>query len=123
MKTILIVDDDRNLRRLYKAEFEAEGYRVISAEDGRRALELLLQEHPELVIMDIRMPDMDGLESMARMMHETGKVRVILNTGYSSYIDNFMTWAAEGFVIKSSDLTPLKEKVRQAFDLVPQNRA
>jgi two-component system, OmpR family, response regulator len=92
MKTILVVDDDRNLRKLYKAELEAEGYRVILAEDGCRALELLLQQHPDLVIMDIRMPEMDGLESMARMMHEKEQVRVILNTGYFSYTDNFMAW-------------------------------
>ncbi len=119
MKTILVVDDDKNLRRLYKAELESEGYRVLLAQNGRHALELFHSEHPNMVVMDIRMPEMDGLEAMARMLREQKDVTVILNTAYSSYLDNFSTWAADGCVIKSADMQALKDRIREAFSREP----
>ena len=115
MQTILIVDDDRNLRTLYRAELESEGYRVLVAQNGRTALDLLEKEQPDLIVMDIRMPEMDGLEAMARVIKQERNIPVILNTAYSSYLDNFSIWAAEGYVVKSSDLAPLKEKIRETF--------
>ncbi len=118
MKTILIVDDDKNLRRLYKSEFEADGYRIVLAESGQQALDAVAQEIPDLIVLDIRMQEMDGLEAMARILREHKRIPVILNTAYSCYQDNFLTWAAEGYVIKSSDLQPLKEKVREVLDRV-----
>jgi CheY-like chemotaxis protein len=115
MQTILIVDDDRNLRTLYKAELEGEGYRVFVAQDGRKAIDFLETELPDIIVMDIRMPEMDGLEAMARVLKLQKNIPVILNTAYSSYLENFSTWAAEGYVVKSSDLAPLKEKIRETF--------
>ncbi len=119
MSTILIADDDRNLRRLYKEELEAEGYRTLLAVNGIQALEMAENEKPDLVVMDIRMPEMDGLEAMTRILHDRGSIPVILNTAYSSYQESFLTWAADGYVIKSSDLDPLKTKIREVL----RNRA
>ena len=117
MKTILVVDDDKNLRRLYRAELEAEGYRVLLASDGAQALTVVREEHPDIVIMDIRMPGMDGLEAMVRLLAERGNLPVILNSAYSHYQDNFLAWAAEGYLIKSSNLDPLKQKIRELLQL------
>jgi CheY-like chemotaxis protein len=113
MKTILVVDDDLNIRRLYQAELETEGYRVLVAENGKRALEIIHTEPLNIVVMDIRMPEMNGLEAMARILKEEKNVPVILNTAYSSYLDNFSTWAAEGCLIKSADMQALKDKIRE----------
>ena len=115
MKTILVVDDDKNLRRLYKAELEADGYRVLLAEHGRRACELIPTEHIDIVVLDIRMPEMDGLEAMGRILRERHDMPVILNTAYSSYLENFSSWAAEGYLIKSADMEPLKQKIRETL--------
>jgi DNA-binding response OmpR family regulator len=115
MKTILIVDDDHNLRRLYKEELEAEGYSVVLAKGGRQALDIMAQTKPDVVIMDIRMPEMNGLEAMVKILRQHSSVPVILNTAYSSYQDDFLTWAADGYVIKSSDLEPLKLKIREVL--------
>ncbi len=115
MRTILVVDDDGNLRRLYKAELEAEGYRVRLAGNGHQAITSALEEPPDLVVMDIRMPEMDGLEAMARVLREHRRVPVILNTAYSCYQDNFLTWAADGYVIKSADLQQLKDKIHEVL--------
>jgi two-component system response regulator (stage 0 sporulation protein F) len=113
MKTILIVDDDRNLRRLYRDELEPEGYRIVLAANGREALDIVSREVPDLVLMDIKMPGMDGLEAMAHLLKEHGGVPILLHTAYASYQDNFLAWAAEGYLIKSSDLDPLKQKIRE----------
>ncbi len=116
MKTILIVEDDKNLRKLYQTELEQEGYRTLVAENGRQALDIVASEPPDLVLMDIRMPEMDGLEAMIQMLQENEKVPVILNTAYSCYMDNFLAWAADGYVIKSGDLEPLKGKIREVLE-------
>jgi CheY-like chemotaxis protein len=115
MKTILVVDDDRNLRRLYKSELEAEGYQILLAENGLQAMNLLDAKSPDLVVMDIRMPKTDGLEAMACILRKHHRTPVILNTAYSFYKDNFLTWAADGYIIKSADLVPLKEKIREVL--------
>ena len=119
MKTILIVDDDKHLRRLYKDELEAEGYRIALAANGLEALNLASGETPDLVLMDIRMPEMDGLEAMGRLLRDRGGVPILLNSAYASYQDNFLTWAAEGYLIKSSDLEPLKQKIREILTAQP----
>jgi two-component system, response regulator, stage 0 sporulation protein F len=115
MKTILVADDDKSLRRLYKAELEAEGYRIILAENGLEATNIIEQESPDLVIMDIRMPEVDGLEAMAKILRENTRVPIILNSAYSYFQDDFLTWAAEAYIIKSADLQPLKEKIREVL--------
>lgn len=116
MKTVLVVEDDRNLRRLYKAELESEGYRVVMAENGRQAADFVNTEIPDIVVMDIRMPVMDGLDAMAEILRDHGKVPIILNTAYSSYQDEFLSWAADAYIIKSADLGPLKNKIREILE-------
>jgi two-component system, response regulator, stage 0 sporulation protein F len=113
MSTILVVDDDRNLRRLYQAELEAEGYRVLLAGDGNEASACLAQEIPDVIVMDIRMPGKDGLDAMAEILNDYGRIPIILNTAYSSYQDDFFTWVADAYIIKSADLEPLKCKIRE----------
>ena len=73
-------------------------------------------ENPDLVIMDISMPEMDGIESMGRILSKNNKIPVILNTAYSSYKDNFMTWSADAYVIKRSDLAELKVTIRNVLE-------
>ena len=115
MKRLLIVDDEKHLRLLYKTEFEAEGYRVDAAGDAKEALGLFEREHYDLVILDIRMPGMDGIEALGKFLGRDNKLPVIINSAYDSYKDNFMSWSADSYVIKSSDLTELKQKVKEAL--------
>ncbi len=116
MTTILIVEDEQNLRLLYRRELEEEGYRVIeaaSAEDGIRAFE---EHRPDLVVMDIRMPGMNGLEAMARVLDKDRRVPIVLNTAYDSYRDDFTSWAADAYVTKSSDTGELKRTIRRILE-------
>ena len=59
---------------------------------------------------------MDGIEAMGRVLSEHNKLPVILNTAYASYTDNFLTWSADAYVIKSSDLTELKDTIKKLLD-------
>jgi DNA-binding response OmpR family regulator len=116
MEKVLCVDDDLSLLRLYQEELTEEGYKVILAKDGKEALKKFEKESPNVVVMDIRMPLMDGIETLTAMLGKDRQVPVILNTAYPQYRENFMTWGAEAYVIKSSDLTELKQKIREVLD-------
>ena len=113
MKTILVVDDDEAIRTLLQEELEEEGYKVLIATNARDALKMVAAEPLDLVILDIRMPGMDGLEALPRILGIKEGLPVILNTAYTQYQDSFMSWAADAYVVKSSDLSELKEKIRE----------
>lgn len=116
MQTILVVDDDRNLAILYEQELSEEGYEVIVAGNAKDAIQRVEEAPPDLVVLDIRMPGMDGIEAMGRILSRNNRMPVILNTAYTSYKDNFMSWSADAYVVKSSDLTELKREIRRALE-------
>ena len=116
MKKILFVDDDPSILALYNDEFSEEGYHVILARNGKEALQKFESEKFDVVVMDIRMPQMDGIETLIAMLGKNRQASVILNTCYPQYRDNFMTWGAEAYVVKSSDFTELKMKIREVLD-------
>jgi CheY-like chemotaxis protein len=115
-KKLLIVDDEPNLRTLYEAEFTADGYDVVLAASGPEALAKVEHERPDLVIMDIRMPGMDGIEAMGEILTRDNQLPVIICSAYSHYKENFMSWSADAYVVKSSDLSELKMEVANLLE-------
>ena len=115
MAKILVVDDEENQRLLYKQELEDAGYTVDVADSAQGALQYLEKELPDLVVLDIRMPGMDGLEALGQILDRNKDMPVILNTAYANYKENFMSWAAEAYVVKSSDLGELKAQIAEAM--------
>lgn len=113
MAKVLVIEDERNLRILYQQDLQREGHEVLAASDAREGLDLAEREKPDLVVLDIRMPGMDGLEAMGRLLDRQPRVPVILNSAYSSYKDNFMSWAADAYVVKSADTSELLQRVRE----------
>jgi DNA-binding response OmpR family regulator len=116
MKRVLLVEDEANQRLLYKQELEEEGYEVDVAADGREALDHLEGNRPDIVVLDISMPGMDGIETLGKVLSRDNTIPVILHTAYSSYKDNFMTWSADAYVVKSSDLSELKVKLAEVLE-------
>jgi len=112
---ILIVDDEENIRYLYEQELIEEGYQTVLARDGKECLEKVKTESPDLIILDIRMPRMDGLEAIGRIIELNKNLPIILNTGYSTYKDNFMSWAADAYVLKSHKLEDLKSVIKEVL--------
>ncbi len=109
---ILIVDDDQHIRRLYKEELEDEGYEVVAAATGTEALELFERENPDLVTLDILMPDIDGIKLLRQMKEKKPRIPIIMSTAYD-YRDDFAVWASEAYIVKSAELTDLKETIRK----------
>ena len=118
--TVLVVEDDELQRALYEEELTDEGYRVLTAGDGREAMITAEREKPDMVIMDVNMPVMDGLDTLARLLEVDRRVPVIIHTAYASYKDSFASWSADAYIVKNSDLTELKETVKR---LLQEGRA
>lgn len=108
---ILIVDDDQHIRRLYKEELEEDGYEVIIASTGAEALALFEKENPDLVTLDILMPDMDGIKVLRQMKEKKPRLPIIMSTAYD-YRDDFAVWASEAYIVKSADLGELKAAIK-----------
>ncbi|GAX60527.1 cheY-like receiver protein [Candidatus Scalindua japonica] len=115
MTTILVVEDDKNQRLLYEQELMLEGYEVVTASDGKEAMEKVHEQQPDIIIMDINMPKMDGIETMGKILSKNREIPVVINTAYSNYKDNFMSWAADAYIVKSSDLLELKKTVKEVL--------
>ncbi|MCX5870775.1 MAG: response regulator [Deltaproteobacteria bacterium] len=113
MKKILLVDDEEGIQLLYQEEFQDEGYEVISAFTGEEALEKFKSEVPNLVILDIQMPGMNGIEVLRQMKMIAPQLPIILSTAYHEYKQDLSAWASDEYIVKSPDLQKLKEAVRK----------
>jgi DNA-binding response OmpR family regulator len=109
---ILVIDDDMHIQRLYKEEFEEEGYEVVIASNGKEAIELFDSENPDIVTLDILLPDVDGIRLLRQMKEKNPKVPIIMSTAYD-YRDDFAVWASEAYIVKSSDLDELKSTIKK----------
>jgi DNA-binding response OmpR family regulator len=116
MKTLLVVDDEKNLRTLYEQELIEDGYQVLLAEDGIQALDILQKNRIDLAILDIKMEGMNGIETLKRMMEVNKDIKVILNSAYSIYKSDFVTWSADAYLVKSSDISELKNKISELLE-------
>jgi len=112
-KKILIVEDEEGLRLLYEEELKAEGYEVLTAQNGKEAIQKLEKRKPDLIILDIVMPVMDGMEALGKIVGKERKIPIIINTSYPGYREDFMSWAADAYVLKSTNLGELKDKIKE----------
>jgi DNA-binding response OmpR family regulator len=113
MKRILVVDDEESIRELYRAELADEGYEVDFAADGIQALRRLDAYRPDLVTLDVKMPGIDGIETLRRIREKDTTIPVILVTAFGEFKQDFNTWASDAYIVKSHDPTELKETVRK----------
>ena len=114
--TVLVIEDDDHQRLLYEEELKWAGYQVVTAKSGQEGLQALQDQPVDLVLLDVAMPGMDGIETLGKILDHDNRMPVILNTAYSSYKDDFMTWAAEAYVIKSHDLTELRRTICEVLE-------
>ena len=113
MANLLVIDDEGDIRHLYAAELEDEGYSVVTCGNSNEAMEQLRRQVFDLVVLDIQLDQESGLELLQQIAKEQEKVPVILCSAYSSYKDDFSSWLADAYVVKSSNLDELKEEVRR----------
>ena len=113
MYSILVVEDEQNLLELYRIEFEEVGFSVRPASTGREALNYVREQRPDLVVLDIKLADMEGLQVLDEIKAIDKTIPVIINSAYSVYKSDFSSWMADDYIIKSSDISELLNKVKQ----------
>ncbi|HOO74821.1 MAG: response regulator [Thermotogae bacterium] len=118
MARILIVDDEDNVRLLIKEELEDAGYEITDEPSAKKALTLLKEDSNfDIICTDIEMPDMNGLELAGEIRKKYSDKKIILLTAYSHYKSEMASWAADAYVVKSMDLTELKDTIQNLLEL------
>jgi CheY-like chemotaxis protein len=116
-ETILVVDDNRDNVEILSTFLESRGYRVASAQDGKAALAKLEEVNPDLVLLDVMMPGMDGWQVCRTIKRhpEFGSTRVVMVTAKGGFEDKFegMRSGADDYIVKPVDLAELEEKVER----------
>jgi len=114
-KTILVVDDEEHIRLLFKEELEDEGYSVDLASNGLEALEKLKRSVYSVIVLDIKMPGMDGIQTLAEIKKINKDQPVILCSAYGEFKQNFASWMCDGYIVKSADTGELKEMIKRVL--------
>lgn len=116
-KKILVVDDEENIRLLFKEELQDEGFDVDVAQNGYEAIEKVKKEEYDLVVLDIKMPGIDGIKTLTEIKSLKRSLPVILCSAYGEYKQDLTSWISDDYVVKSADTTELKQKIRKVLGL------
>ncbi len=112
MTRVVFADSEPHIRQLCLEELQDEGYEVEVTGKGKEALRLVDSFKPDVVILEVLLPDMSGLETGRIIKGSNKKTRVILYS-YGLPPNDLADWGADDFVVKSPDLNPLKSVVRR----------
>jgi len=113
---ILVVDDDENIRQDYMEELSDEGHQVSVAASGRELLRIIDLFKPDVVILDIKLGDYDGLELLKGIRNEYYNLPVILCSAYNRHKYDLRSIGADCYVVKSFDLSELKTMINRAVE-------
>lgn len=113
MFNILVVEDDRNLRKLMQATLKQKGYITVAAENGEEALDKLDVEHIDLVISDVMMPIMDGYELVKILRESKNEIPILMVTAKDAFEDkkNFFSFGVDDYMVKPIDINELVLRV------------
>jgi DNA-binding response OmpR family regulator len=113
---ILLVDDEEHIRLLFKEELEEEGYAIDLASNGVEALEKVKAQRFGLVVLDIKMPGMDGIQTLNEIKKIDKDQPVILCSAYGEFKQDFSSWVSDAYVVKSADTRELKDAIRKIVE-------
>jgi len=121
-RTILVVDDETTLRETLVDALEAEGFRVVSAADGRAALTVFRAERPDLVLLDLMLPELSGIE-VCRIIRAESGVPIVMLTAKDSEIDKVvgLELGADDYVTKPFSVRELSARIRALFRRAEQS--
>lgn len=117
LKKILIVEDDPGIQLSLKDEFESDGYHVFTTNEGEEALAMTRQKKPDLIILDLMLPDLDGYEVCKKLRNEGNNTPIIMLTVKDSEIDKVLglEFGADDYVTKPFSLRELQARVKSIF--------
>ena len=107
MHSILIVDDQKGVRRLLEEVFKKDGWEVSTAVDGTEAVTLAIQHEPDIILMDMKMPNMNGLEASQKIIEKNPRLSIIMMTAYG-----------EMEVVRAALDSGVKKCVTKPFDII-----
>lgn len=117
---VLLVDDDRFMRMLATAALRPLGCEIVEARDGEEALALALEHRPDVILLDVVLPKLDGFEVLERLraMPELAETSIVMVTtaGLPAEIQHGAEGGVDGYVIKPFDNTALREKVAEFLE-------
>jgi DNA-binding response OmpR family regulator len=114
---ILVVDDEQEIRNLLDHFLKDQGYEVVLASDGNQALKLAAEENPQVIILDIKMPGLDGLEvcKLLKEKEQTRLIPIIVITGFEDNKMEALNRGADDFVNKPFDMAEIAIRVKSAL--------
>ena len=112
---ILIADDDRQIRTSITRFLSDSGFRVSAAEDGVAAFAAVENGRFDLVVLDIKMPGMDGIQTLNEIKKIDKDQHVILCSAYGEFKQDFSSWVSDAYVVKSADMRELKETIKNVL--------
>ena len=115
MKQLLIVDDQFGIRILLNEVFQKEGYKIFQASNGKQALDIVKMRRPDLVLLDIKIPGIDGIEILKRMKKIVPDIKVIIMTAYGelNMIEEAMELGAITYFAKPFDIEEMRYTVKK----------
>jgi DNA-binding response OmpR family regulator len=115
-RTILVVEDDENLRETLRESLETEGYRTVAAADGREALVRFRADHPDLILLDLLLPELSGIE-VCRIIRAESGVPIVMLTARGSEVDKVvgLEIGADDYVTKPFSTRELTARLRAIF--------
>lgn len=106
-KIILIIDDDEAFQKVISAKLESNNYKVLNARDGDEGFKSAVQSKPDLILLDIRMPKLDGMEFLRklRLVKDIPEIPVLITSNLSTmdYVSEGVTLGVKGYIIKSNE--------------------
>ncbi len=115
MKRILVVDDEPNIRLVYKEVLSEEGYEVLEAESARDAFDILGHQPVDIGVLDIKLRSESGLDVLQRITREYPDIPVVLCSAYVSFQNDYTSWLADSYIVKSSDPEELVREVNRVL--------
>jgi DNA-binding response OmpR family regulator len=119
MKTILVVDDEEHILKLYQKVLIDDGFHVKLANSGEQAIQMAKEEEIDLVVLDIKMEGLSGLETLSELRKNRRNMPIILNSAYSTYKSDFQSWLADAYLVKSANVEELRLKVHELLQEIP----
>ncbi|MBN1385197.1 MAG: response regulator [Elusimicrobia bacterium] len=115
MKTILLVEDEKTLSAIIADELKEAGYKVLVAYTGKEYYEHMKASTPDLVILDIKLPDTSGLKLLAHVREKSTNLPIVICTAFDSFKNDYEVWASKisDYIVKPVDLDDLKSKIRK----------
>lgn len=117
MARILVVDDDKNIRQYYTEELSDDGHQVSAVASGHQLLTIIDRFEPDVVVLDIKLGNYDGLELLKEIRNGYYNLPVILCSAYRTYKYDLRSIGADYYVVKSFDLSELKTMIKRALEV------